>query len=91
MESQTESAAGHSLYFYPSCGYCRMVGQAIDQLGIEVELRDIHGDGPHLEDLIAATGRQMVPCLRIESEDGETRWMHESRDIISYLGERFGS
>lgn len=86
-----EQVAGYSLYFYPSCGYCRMVQQAIDQLGAEVELRDIHQNSQHLQELVAATGRQMVPCLRVESEPGESRWIHESRDIISYLSEQFAS
>ncbi|MEE3329337.1 MAG: glutathione S-transferase N-terminal domain-containing protein [Myxococcota bacterium] len=84
-----EQVAGYSLYFYPSCGYCRMVRQVIDQLGAEVELRDIHQGSQHLQDLVAATGRQTVPCLRVENEAGESRWIHESRDIISYLSEQF--
>lgn len=87
--SDTEETPGLSLYYYASCGFCRMVRQAIDHLGLSIELRDIHGDGPHLQDLVAATGRQTVPCLRIETEAGESRWMHESREIIAYLSERF--
>ena len=45
----------------------------------------------HLEDLLAlgvelveGGGRQTVPCLRIEAEDG-VRWMYESLDIMRYL------
>ena len=53
-----EQVVGYSLYFYPSCGYCRMVRQAIDQLGAEVELRDIHQVSQHLEDL-GRRGRQL--------------------------------
>jgi glutaredoxin 2 len=34
---------------------------------------------------VAATGTQMVPCLRIEQPAGPARWMHESLDIIRYL------
>jgi glutathione S-transferase len=32
----------------------------------------------------------MVPCLRIEKEDGSSEWMYESKDIIAYLDERYG-
>jgi glutathione S-transferase len=40
---------------------------------------------------VKATGRQTVPCLRIERADGSVEWMHESEDINAYLKERFGS
>jgi glutathione S-transferase len=32
-----------------------------------------------------------VPCLRIEDNNGDVRWMYESGDIISYLDQRFNS
>ena len=54
------------------------------------ELRDIHADPQRLRELVDATGRQTVPCLRISGEAGESRWVHESSDIIAYLRERFG-
>ncbi len=79
---------GHSLYHYLGCGWCAMVQRAIAQLGLEIPLRDIHQDPQNLRDLVDATGRHTVPCLRIE-EGGEERWMHESRDIIAYLSGRF--
>ena len=77
-----------SLYHYPGCGWCGLVQRAMAQLGVEAELRDIYGDPQHMRDLVEATGRQTVPCLRI-AEEGEARWMHESSDIIAYLNERF--
>jgi len=36
-------------------------------------------------DLIAGGGKSQVPCLRIEGENGEVRWMYESTDIVRYL------
>jgi glutathione S-transferase len=30
----------------------------------------------------------MVPCLRIESEEGEVKWMYESMDIMGYLADK---
>ena len=74
-----------ALYHYAGCPYCGIVRQAIDQLGLDVELRSIHESSAILQELVEATGRRTVPCLRIESEAGDVRWLHESRDIISQL------
>ncbi len=53
------------------------------------ELRDIFQDSQHRDDLVKARGRATVPVLRIESPDGEDRWMPESRDIVRYLQETY--
>ena len=74
-----------ALYHYDGCSFCRIVRQAIDALGLDVELRNIHATSACLRELVEATGRRSVPCLRIESEAGEVQWMHESRDIIGHL------
>lgn len=73
-----------SLYYFDGCPYCARVRSAIDRLGLDVELRDIQRDSAHRRDLVEATGRQTVPCLRIDRPEG-TRWMHESLDIVRYL------
>ncbi len=75
---------GLSLYHFDSCPYCRRVRDAMRRLHLEIELRDIQGQPKYREELVAATGRQMVPCLRIE-QPGGVRWMHESADIVRYL------
>lgn len=75
---------GLSLYHFESCPYCQRVRAAMARLSLELELRDIQVQPKYREELVAATGRQMVPCLRIE-DGGKTRWMHESADIIRYL------
>ncbi len=36
-------------------------------------------------ELIAGGGKKQVPCLRIDSENGDVQWMYESDDIIHYL------
>ncbi len=74
-----------SLYQYASCPFCGLVLRAVDALGLEVELRDVLAEPDRLQELVEATGRRTVPCLKIESEDGSVEWMHESRDIVSYL------
>ena len=89
--AQSETPAGDklALYYYDGCPFCNMVRSAIDQLGIDIELRNIMQDPQHRDDLIAARGRATVPVLRISSPDGEDRWMPESRDIVSYLQKNY--
>lgn len=73
-----------ALYVTPFCGFCHYVMAAIQQLGLEVEIRNVAADREALEDLFNARGRTTVPVLRITSLEGE-RWMPESRDIVEYL------
>ena len=75
---------GLSLYHFDGCPYCGRVRDAMARLDLEIELRDIHGHPNFRSELVAATGKQMVPCLRIEQASG-VRWMHESADIVRYL------
>ena len=83
--SDTESADKLSLYHFQGCPFCSMVSAAINRLGVQVEERDIMQNGQYREQLLAARGRTTVPVLRIDSPDGEVRWMPESRDIVRYL------
>lgn len=78
------------LYQTVGCPYCRLVRAAIDRLGIAVELRDVAGSRDDYADLLAARNRATVPVLRIIPEDGEERWMPESRDIVAYLERTYG-
>ncbi len=78
-----------SLYQFASCPFCSRVRQTIDQLGIDVELRDIFLDESTRDELIAERGRATVPVLRITSPDGDERLMPESADIIAYLEELY--
>lgn len=79
-----------ALYYLPSCPYCIRVLRAIDRLGLEVELRNISDSLEHREALMAARGRTTVPVLRIDSAAGTSRWMPESRDIVTYLEKTYG-
>lgn len=63
-------------------GEARHVASALD-----VDLRDIQRNPEHLRDLLSATGRPTVPCLRIAGGE-EERWMHEPSATIESLEER---
>jgi glutaredoxin len=79
-----------ALYHFGGCPYCSMVRFVIDQLGIDIELRDIFPDSQHRDELVKVRGRATVPVLRIVSPAGGDRWMPESRDIVSYLQKTYG-
>ena len=83
------NVSGLALYQYMGCIYSARVRLAMDQLGVEIELRDTRRNPEFAEEVLTATGRTTVPVLRIESEDGAVEWMPESREIIAYLQGRF--
>ena len=80
--------AQFSLYRTSWCGFCARVERRIADLGLDVELRDIDTDAQARSDLRDATGRETVPCLRIDDSGGEATWLHESAAIIDLLEER---
>ncbi|MGB5697047.1 MAG: glutaredoxin [Polyangiales bacterium] len=77
-----------ALYYTPTCPFCVRVLRVIDQLDIDVELRDIWANEHYRKELRAARGRATVPVLRCTSA-AKDRWMPESADIVRYLRERF--
>ncbi|CAA0107569.1 Uncharacterised protein [BD1-7 clade bacterium] len=81
--------ANHSLYHLPGCPFCLKVRRQTHRLQLPIEERDIKANQVFLDELVQGGGRRMVPCLRIDEPNGETRWMYESGDIIAYLQQRF--
>lgn len=73
-----------ALYHYDACPYCARVREAISQLGLEVELRDVLETPAFRRELVDVRGRGTVPVLRIEDAAG-TRWLGESEDIVRWL------
>lgn len=80
----------HSLYYFDSCPFCRVVLSEIKRLNLDIELRNIHQDESHRKDLIDGGGKKTVPCLRIENA-GASQWMYESMDIVKYLRVEFSN
>ena len=86
MASDTGALA---LYYFPACPYCVIVLRVIDDLDLDIELRNIITDRRWRLELIEGGGRRTVPCLRIEHDDSTCEWLYESYDIIDYLRDHF--
>ncbi len=85
VRKQIESIlAGTSLYQYPACPFCVKVRRAMKSQGIVLPLVNVKSDAMAKQQLIEHGGRLMVPCLRMETEQG-VNWMYESSDIIAHL------
>ncbi|MGK0374647.1 MAG: glutaredoxin [Arenicella sp.] len=78
---------GLSLYQLFACPFCTKTRRAIHKLNVTIEARDINKNPDYRQQLENGGGRVKVPCLRIE-ENGEVRWMYESKQIISFLEQR---
>jgi len=87
LDTQTNKMA---LYQYAACPFCVKTRRAIRRLGLNIELRDARKDPHYHRELEREGGKQQVPCLRIENDDGSVTWLYESGDIIDYLQNRFG-
>ena len=80
---------GLILYQFRTCPFCVKVRREIHRLSLNIELRDAQKDQQHRAALLQGGGQIKVPCLKITDEQGNSRWMYESADIIRYLQERF--
>ena len=69
-----------ALYKYDACPFCRRVQLALDDLELEVEMRDVLFEPKHRTELMNRTGRTQVPCLFIDDEP-----LFESADIVDWL------
>ncbi len=86
LDAQTANMA---IYQYAACPFCVKTRRAIRRLGLNIELRDAKNDPEYRQELEQQGGKQQVPCLRIEAEDGSVTWLYESSEIIAYLQKRF--
>lgn len=86
IDAQTTKLA---LYQYKACPFCVKVRRAMKRNGLTIETRDAKRSEQFKTELEQGGGQLKVPCLRIEEDSGEVRWMYESSDIIDYLEGRF--
>ena len=82
-------AEQYTLYQYETCPFCYRVRAFMEQAGIEIPMKDTMFDREAYVELLRGGGSGTVPCLRIEKDDGDVRWMYESLDIIDYLRNTF--
>lgn len=85
-----QAANGLALYQFHACPFCVKTRRTLHKLNVPVALRDAKNDQQHRQALLEQGGKIKVPCLRIE-ENGQSRWLYESKAIIAYLQERFAA
>ncbi len=73
--ANTHSLPGLALYQYRACPFCARTRQVQDKLGLN----------SHRKELIKQGGSPQVPCLRIEKDNGQVKWLYESGDIIKFF------
>ncbi|QDP00543.1 glutaredoxin family protein [Thalassotalea sp. PS06] len=81
LDAKTEN---FSLYQLNACPFCVKVRRTIRRENLNIELRDIKQE-QRLSELVEQGGKRTVPCLRIDNEDGSSKWLYESTDIVNYL------
>ena len=87
VDNEAKSLA---LYQYAACPFCVKVRRAFKRNSLTVETRDAKRSELFKQELLQGGGALKVPCLRID-ENGTSRWMYESGEIISYLESRFAA
>lgn len=70
-----------TLYYRPSCPFCKKVQQTVDELSIPVEWKDI-GDARLAAELVARGGKKQVPFM---VDEAQGKMLYGSMDIDEYL------
>jgi glutaredoxin len=83
-----EATKNLTLYQYKACPFCVKVRRSIKRGALDIQTKDAKRCESSKQELISGGGKLKVPCLKIE-ENGKEKWMYESKDIISYLNNRF--
>ena len=81
--------ANIELYQFFGCPFCIKTRRAIRRLNLNIITRDAQNrQGVFRAELLKATGKVQVPCLKI-TNDEKVEWMLETADIIVYLEKNF--
>lgn len=73
------------LYNLQSCGYCRMVRQKLEELGLEYEKIEVPPYRPNRKEVFEVSGQYLVPVL----VDGDII-LDDEDEIIAYLEKKYG-
>ena len=79
------------LYHFKTCPFCIKVRHEMARLSLPIALRDAQHDTEHRNDLLQGGGKIQTPCLQIKDKTGKVQWLYESKEIISYLQQRFSA
>ncbi len=79
------------LYQYKTCPFCIKVRQELRRLSLKIDRLDAQHAGKNREELVQGGGQAKVPCLKITDQAGNSQWLYESGEIISYLRGRFAA
>jgi len=82
--------ANMSLYQFNACPFCVKVRRKIRKHALNIELRDAKNNDRYKNELLSEGGRHKVPCLRIEDNNNNVKWLYQSENICSFLDEQFG-
>ena len=77
--------SGMSLYQFRACPFCVKVRRHLRRRSLNIELRDARDNIEIKNELVREGGKHMVPCLRIETDTKNIRWLYESDDICAFL------
>jgi glutaredoxin len=86
VDQQCQSLA---LYQFSTCPFCIKVRQEMRRLSLPIEKRDAQHHTANRDALLQGSGASKVPCLQITEDNGQTRWLQDSTEIVAYLRERF--
>jgi len=87
MDART---SGMSLYQFNACPFCVKVRRQIRKHSLNIELRDAKNNAEYKEELTREGGKHKVPCLRIEDDTKNVRWLYSSDDINVFLEKELG-
>jgi len=76
------------LYFCRTCPSSISVRRQCEKLGLRVVEKDVMRVNAYRNELINGGGAPKVPCLRVDSDQGE-QWLYSSAAILEYLRKRF--
>ena len=85
IANELESMA---LYQFFACPFCIKTRRAMHRLNLPIRTRNATKGSIYRDELASLGGKVQVPCLRI-TEQGEDRWLYDSKAIIAYLEQRF--
>lgn len=84
---ERESRRMH-LYVAHSCPASIGVQRYCDRLGLRVVRKDVQRVNAYRNELLNGGGEPVVPCLRIENEQG-IHWLYNSSSILEFLEQKF--